>query len=180
MPTIPAPPSASDRGFPSPPAWPGEVHASGRNRRGSGRSSGTARSRLRLSPRLAQLLQTGPPATDDGWRVMIPEMLQGFFLKIVFHRELADLTFQFADPAGVVYGGQTRTASSDSGKRQIPLGAPFASPTIQQMGAYLILARDLTGGRAGIERLHRRDLQIATVNSSGQIHSSLHSMYLFP
>src|SRR5580698_4153427 len=74
--TIPAPPSASDRGFPSPPVWPGEGPANGRNRRGSDRSSGRARSPLRLSPRLAQLLQTGIPATDDGWRVMIPEMLQ--------------------------------------------------------------------------------------------------------
>ena len=53
--------------------------ASDRSRPGSVRSSGTARSRLGLSPRLAGFLQTGIRATDDGWRVMIPEMLQGFF-----------------------------------------------------------------------------------------------------
>ena len=68
-----------DRGFPSRPAWLAAALASDRNRPGSGRSSGTARSRLGLSPRLAGFLQTGIRATDDGWRVMIPEMLQGFF-----------------------------------------------------------------------------------------------------
>jgi hypothetical protein len=49
--------------------------ASDRNRLGSGRSSGTARSRLGLSSRLGGFLQTGIPAIDDGWRMMIPEML---------------------------------------------------------------------------------------------------------
>ena len=29
--------------------------------------------------RLARFLQTGIPAIDDGWRVIIPQMLQGFF-----------------------------------------------------------------------------------------------------
>jgi hypothetical protein len=32
--------------------------------------------------RLAGIRQTGNRATDDGWRVLIPEMLQGFFKKI--------------------------------------------------------------------------------------------------
>jgi len=45
-----------------------------------------------LSPRLDGLLQTGIPATDDGSRMMLPEMLQRHsFLKIVLHGELADL-----------------------------------------------------------------------------------------
>jgi hypothetical protein len=52
------------------------ARANGRNRPGSGRLSGTARSRLGLSPRLAGFLQTGIRATDDGRRVMILEMLQ--------------------------------------------------------------------------------------------------------
>ena len=55
----PEPPSASDRGFPFPPDRPAAACASGRSRHGSDRSSGRARSRLRLSPRLARLLQTG-------------------------------------------------------------------------------------------------------------------------
>src|SRR6185437_5115984 len=119
--------------FPFPPDRPGEAYANGRSRHGSARSSGRVRSRLRLSPRLARLLQTGIPATDDGWRVMIPEMLQGLFQKIVLHRELADLTLQFSDPAGVVYPGQGRATPSESGKRQISFGAPLAAPAIQQM-----------------------------------------------
>jgi hypothetical protein len=37
------------------------------------------RSPLSLSQQLDRLLQADIRATDDGWRVMIPEMLQGFF-----------------------------------------------------------------------------------------------------
>jgi hypothetical protein len=65
-----------------PPSRPGKLavaFVTDRNRPGSGRSSGTARSRLGLSPRLGGLLQTGIPAIDDGWRVMLPEMPQRFF-----------------------------------------------------------------------------------------------------
>jgi hypothetical protein len=122
-----------------------------------------------------------PPLTTPGG-LMIPEMLQGSFQKIVLHRERACLTFRLAEPARVVHRGQTRTAPSSSGKRQIPPGAPpgLASPPIRQMGLTLVPARDLTGRGAGVARSHRRDLQNATVNSSGQIHASLHSMYLFP
>ncbi len=49
----------------------------------AGHLTNTAQSRLGLSPRLAQFLQTGIHATDDGRRVMILEMLQGVFKKIL-------------------------------------------------------------------------------------------------
>ncbi len=66
---------------------------------GSAPSSGTARSRLAsgLSRRLVGSPQTSSLATDDGWRMMVPEMLQRFFKKIVFHRQLADLALQLGD-----------------------------------------------------------------------------------
>ena len=51
------------------------------NQPGSAPSSDRAHSRLPLSPRLRRFLQTGIRATDDGWRVMIPEMLPSLFKK---------------------------------------------------------------------------------------------------
>src|SRR5205807_4096231 len=98
---------------------------------------------------------------------------------IILHSELADLALQLGDPAGVVYRRQSRTPAPDSGKRQISLGSPLPAPALQQMRTHLIFARNLAGRGAGVQGAHGSDLQIATVNSSGQIHSSLHSMYLF-
>jgi len=50
------------------------------------------------------------------------------------------------------------------------LGEPVDAALEAGIAAYL---RRVQGAHGG-------DLQIATVNSSGQIHSSLHSMYLVP
>jgi len=96
---------------PFPPGWPDAARASGRNRPGGGRSSDTGRSRRGLSPQLAGFLQTDIRATDDGRRVMIPEMLQALFQRIILDGELADLALQLGDPAGIVE------------RRQVALGA---------------------------------------------------------
>jgi hypothetical protein len=60
-------------------AWPLAACASGSTRLGSSRSSGTKRSPLCLPRLLDRFLQADIRAIDDGWRVMILEMLQGFF-----------------------------------------------------------------------------------------------------
>src|SRR6202035_6004701 len=67
-------------------------------------------------------------------------------------------------------GRPSNSAPANAWKRQLPLGTPLAPPAFQQMGTQLVLARDLPGRRARVEGAHCGDHQIATVNSSGQIH----------
>src|SRR6185295_17299821 len=69
-------------------------------------------------------------------------------------------------------------APPDAGKGPFPLGAPLSPPAFQPFRPQWVFPRTFSGGRAGVQGAHRGDLQIATVNRSGQIHSSLHSMYL--
>src|SRR5262247_3018302 len=52
----------------------------------------------------------------------------------------------------------------------VSFGSPLASPAFQQMRAYLILARDLPDRGTGVESTHGSNLEITTVDGSGQIH----------
>jgi hypothetical protein len=102
--------------------------------------------------------------------MMIPEMLPRFFSEVVLHGELADLPLQLGDATGVIDGRQRGASPPDSGKGQVTLGTPFASPALQQVGTHLILARKLPGGCTGVEGAHGGDFEIAAVGSSGEIH----------
>jgi hypothetical protein len=93
---------------------------------------------------------------------------------------LTDLALQLGDPAGIVERQQFGASPANTRKGRFPFGAPLSASTFQQMWTQLVFPRNFSGGRAGVQGAHGGDLQIATVNSSGQIHSSLHSMYLFP
>jgi DNA-directed RNA polymerase sigma subunit (sigma70/sigma32) len=61
---------------------------------------------LRASRELDKELGRTPTNEEIGRRmdipVMIPEMLRGLFLKIILHRQLADLALQLGDATGVV------------------------------------------------------------------------------
>ena len=74
---------------------------------------------------------------------------------------------------GIVERRQIGAAPSNAGKGQFSFGAPLSAPAFQQFRAQLVFPRNFTGGRTGVQGAHGGDLQIATVNSSGQIHSSL-------
>ena len=74
------------------------------------------RSRLGLSWRLAGFLQTDIRATDDGWRVMIPEMLQTLFQKVILHRQLANFALQFGHPPGIIKRRYLSAAPSSAGE----------------------------------------------------------------
>jgi len=66
--------------------------------------------------------------------------------------------------------GSTGAALADSRKRRFAFGTPLAAPTLQQLRTQLIFPRHFTGRAARIQGAHRRDLQVAVVNRSGQIH----------
>src|SRR5262249_1595661 len=77
---------------------------------------------------------------------------------------------QLADATGIIGTRQGNSPTADSWECQVTLGAPFPTPAVQKMWAHLILARDLPDRSSGIEGPHGGDFEIATVDSSGQIH----------
>jgi len=88
----------------------------------------------------------------------------------------ADFALQLG-PAGIMEHRRIG-APPNAGKGRLPFGTPLSAPAFQQFRTQLVFPRSFTLGRAGIQGAHGGDLQIATVNRSGQIHSSLRSMYL--
>ena len=65
-------------------------------------------------------------------------------------------------------------------ERPVPLSRATLRASVRAVSGSVDVPRNFTGANVGIQCSHGSNLQIATVNSSGQIHSSLHSMYLFP
>ena len=103
------------------------------------------------------------------WRDEAGDPLRATALLATTHAELHKLT-----EAGIIERRQTSAAPAYSGKGRFPLGAPFSAPAFQQFRAQLVFPRNFTGGRAGVQGAHGGDFEIATVNRSGQIDSSLH------
>jgi hypothetical protein len=114
------------------------------------------------------LIESVPPLTATGPGCSLKRR-DTFFLKIDFHRLLADLTFQLRDPIGIEFALRLRTLAR---KGQVAFRAPLASPSLQPLGAELIHASHFRHTLSGIDLAHRSYLQFTGIFLSGHQHCS--------